>query len=266
MSRLAIMAGSGQLPVLIAAEFPDTFKVAFEGMDTDVRPDASFCFEHLGGLFERLRSEGVERVVMAGAMSRPQLDPAVFDSGMQAIAQSLIDAMTGGDDGLLRQIIAIFEEQGFRVVGAHSLLPELTADEGFLAGTSLEDEALSDISRADSILGSLSPVDVGQAVVVEGGICLGVETIQGTDALLDFVAQTPEHLRRGSGVLVKRPKVAQDLRVDMPTIGPATIDKAKAASLSGIVISPGTVLLVEREEMIKKANTAGLFVVARRHG
>ena len=265
MSRLAIMAGSGQLPVSIAAAFPDAFKVSFEGMQTDLQPSACFRFEHLGSLFERLHAEGVERVVMAGAMSRPALDPTAFDAGMREIAPKLLKAMTGGDDGLLRQIISIFEDQGFRVVGAHALLPELTADEGQLVGEAPDDETVRDIVRADSILGTLSPVDVGQAVVVEGGVCLGVETIQGTDALLEFVAQTPNHLRRGAGVLVKRPKVAQDLRVDMPTIGPATIDKVKQAGLSGIVISPGSVLLVEREALVAKAKDAGIFIAARRH-
>lgn len=266
MSRLAIMAGAGQLPVSIASAFPDAFVVAFSGMETSVQPDVTFRFEHLGGLFETLREESVERVVMAGAMSRPPLDPSAFDDGMAAIAPILLEAMSGGDDGLLRQVISIFEDQDFRVIGAHSLLPELTAEEGILVGDPISSATEQDIVRADSILGSLSPVDVGQAVVVERGVCLGVETIQGTDALLDFVAQTPQHLRRGAGVLVKRPKVAQDLRVDMPTIGPDTIAKVKEAGLSGVIVSPGTVLLVERDALIAKARQEGVFVLARRHG
>ena len=264
MSRLAILAGSGQLPVSIASEFPNALKVKFEEMPVDIEPDVEFRFEHMGGLFECLKKEGIDRVVMAGAMSRPPLDPSCFDEGMIAIAPRILSAMSGGDDGLLREIIAIFEDQGFRVVGAHTLLPELTAESGPLCGTP-SDAIIADITRADSILGTLSPVDVGQAVVVEGGVCLGVETIQGTDALLEFVAQTPTHLRRGSGVLVKRPKVGQDLRVDMPTIGPSTIDMIVKAGLSGIVISPGSVLLVDREQLTRKAIDAGVFVVARRH-
>ena len=265
MSRLAIIAGSGQLPVSIAVDFPDAFIVSFEGMETNVHSDVSFRFEHLGHLFKRLHQEGVERVVMAGAMSRPSLDPAAFDDGMKIFAPRLMAAMSGGDDGLLRQIISIFEEQGFRVVGAHSLLPDLTAVEGMLIGELTSKALLNDITRADAILGSLSPVDVGQAVVVEGGVCLGVESIQGTDALLDFVEQTPKYLRRGAGVLVKRPKVAQDLRVDMPTIGPATVDKVKKAGLAGIVVSPGSVLLVDREELLDRATASGIFIAARRH-
>jgi len=265
MSRHAILAGSGQLPVSLAAAYPEALKIAFTGMPTAVTPDGVFKFEHLGTLFERLHAEGVDRVVMAGAMSRPPLDPTQFDTGMQAVAPRLMAAMSGGDDGLLRAIIKIFEDQSFRVVGVHSLLPELTANEGVLSRLGISDAALRDIKRADMILGSMSPVDVGQAVVVEGGVCLGVETIQGTDALLDFVAHTKPELRRGVGVLVKRPKVAQDLRVDMPTIGPETIRQAKRAGLAGIVVSPGSVLLVDRKALIYAADDAGMFLVARRH-
>ncbi len=265
MSRLAILAGSGQLPVSIDKVFPDALKIAFDGMPTDIEPDHVFKFEHLGTVFETLHANGVERVVMAGAMSRPSLDPSLFDTGMALIAPRLLASMAGGDDGLLREIIQIFEEQGFKVVGAHSLLPELTADEGQLSTGELTDTVQADIKRADAILGSMSPVDVGQAVVVEGGVCLGIETIQGTDALLGFVASTAKHLRRGSGVLVKRPKVGQDLRVDMPTIGPATIKNAKQAGLSAIVISPGSVLLLDRESLITTANEAGILLLARRH-
>ena len=265
MTRLEILAGSGQLPVSLVNAFPDAMKIAFEGIPTDIDPDDVFKFEHLGTLFESLHANGIERLVMAGAMSRPSLDPALFDEGMATIAPRLLASMAGGDDGLLREIIQIFEEQGFKVAGAHSLLPDLTADEGQLTSGDLTEAAQADIKRADSILGSMSPVDVGQAVVVEGGVCLGIETIQGTDALLGFVATTAKHLRRGSGVLVKRPKVGQDLRVDMPTIGPETIKNAKHAGLSVIVISPGSVLLLDREALIAAAEEAEILLLARRH-
>lgn len=265
MSHLAILAGSGQLPISLAHAYQDALKISFEGMPSEVIADQTFKFEHLGGLFEALHSAGVERVVMAGGMSRPPLDPTIFDDGMRTIAPRLMAAMAGGDDGLLREIIAIFEENGFKVVGAHSLLPELTAQEGLLSKAQVSEDLIADINRADAILGSMSPVDVGQAVVVEGGVCLGIETIQGTDALLDFVEATKPHLRRGAGVLVKRPKVAQDLRVDMPAIGPDTVAKAKQAGLAGIAISPGSVLLIDREAIISTADEAGMFLIARRH-
>ena len=263
MERLAILSGAGQLPVALAMANPEAVRVRFAGVESALQDCVEVRFEHLGGLFEFLAQEGVTRVVMAGAMSRPQFDPSAFDDTMMSLAPRLQKTMQGGDDRLLREIIAIFNERGLKVVGAHEVLPELTATPGLLAGSEPNEGQLSDLLRADAILSALSPVDVGQAVVVEGGLCLGIETLQGTDALLDFVAQTPDHLRQSGGVLVKRPKAGQDLRVDMPTIGPNTIVKAANAGLAGLVISPGSVLLLDRERLVEEATKHNLFLLAR---
>ena len=114
-----------------------------------------------------------------------------------------------------------------------------------------------------AILGALAPVDVGQGCVVAGGLCLGIETLQGTDALLRFVAATPEALRGDRrGVLVKRPKDGQDLRVDMPAIGPATVQAAAEAGLEGIAIEAGRVLLIDRPALVEACEATGLFLLA----
>lgn len=262
MGRLAILAGSGRLPVLVQENHPDAIAVTFWGMPSDVVNSFGISFEKLGGLFEFLKEEGVTQVCMVGGLSRPQLDPSAFDDGMKEIAPRLMHAMAGGDDGLLREVIAIFEERGFEIVGVHDLLPNLTAPAGVLTTRKPSDVHLGDIKRADAILSALAPVDVGQAVVVEGGICLGIEAVQGTDALLAQVAETPDALRSSNGVLVKRPKLGQDLRVDMPTIGPDTVQNTASAGLAGIAITVGQVLLVDREQLIGQANSLGLFIIA----
>lgn len=262
MDRLGILAGAGQLPALVQKDYPDAIAITFDGMASDVQNAHVFRFEKLGALFELLAEENVTRVCMVGGLSRPNLDPALFDNGMKAIAPRLAAAMAGGDDGLLKTIISIFAEKGFETVGVHELLPELTASDGVLTKALPSDQHIDDIGRADAILSALSPVDIGQAVVVEQGICLGIETIQGTDFLLEQVRFTHTRLRRGKGVLVKRPKLGQDLRVDMPTIGPATVQNAAHAGLAGIAISSGSVLLVDRTKLLEEADTLGLFIVA----
>lgn len=262
MGRLAILGGAGRLPVLVQAHHPDALAIGFEGMPTELAGARTVAFEKMGGLFDLLAAEGVSQVCMVGGLSRPALDPSRIDEGMLQIAPRLIKAMAGGDDGLLREIIAIFSERGFETVGAHTLVPELTAVDGILTKAKPSEDDLADIQRADQILTALSPVDVGQAVVVGGGLCFGIETIQGTDELLSQVGRTPEHLRQAKGVLVKRPKVGQDLRVDMPTIGPATVQNAAHAGLAGIAITPGQVLLLERDSVIAQADELGLFLIA----
>lgn len=260
---LAIIAGAGQLPVALAKAHPQAMKFVFQGMAHNMGTAViEHSFNALGALFQDLKAQGVSRVVLAGGMSRPNLDPRKFDSYMTRVAPHLLAAFQQGDDALLRFVISLFEDHDIAVIGAHHLLPELTADQGVLSGT-IPDHAYADINRADHIMSTLSSLDIGQGIVVENGLTLGIETLQGTDALLNFVAQTDDHLRHlNRGILVKRPKLDQDLRVDMPTIGPDTIQAVARAGLSGIVISPNQVILVDRLAIIQLAKDLGLFVAA----
>ena len=263
--RLAILAGNGVLPVEIAAAYPDAVKVIFNGVPHQLRGNLrTHAFEKLGGLFEDLISLGVTRVVMAGSMTRPPLDATAFDPLMISLAPRLLSAMHGGDDALLGLIIEIIEEQGFEVLGAHELVPGLTAKEGLLAGRAPTPELMADADRGAAILNALAPVDVGQGCVVAGGLCLGVETIQGTDFMLRMVANTPDSLRRGApGVFIKAAKRGQDLRVDMPAIGPDTVAQVRKAGLAGIVVEAGHVLILEREKTLQEIENAGLFLMGR---
>jgi len=263
---LAILAGQGALPLTIAALHPKALFVQFEGVPVNVpgNPTLQASFERFGQLFVDLKSAGITQVVFAGSLSRPALDPTKFDAKTLTLAPGFMAAMAGGDDGLLRAVIAAFEAEGLAVRAAHDLVPELTTQPGLLAGPPPTDRALADATRARAILTALGPHDVGQGAVVAGGQCLGIETAQGTDAMLAFVTAHPDTQRHGArGILLKAPKPGQDLRVDMPAIGPTTLAGAQAAGLAGIVIEAGHVLLLERETLLQNANAAGLFLLAQ---
>lgn len=263
--RLAILAGSGALPVALAEAAPEALCISFAGVSHELRSVThEHCFEKLGSLFADLRDEGVTEVVFGGSMSRPPLDPTQFDPVMLELAQRLLAAMQGGDDALLRLVVQIFEEQGFTVRGAHEIAPQLTVSEGNFCGPAPSEAALRDADRGADILNALAPVDVGQGCVVAGGLCLGIETIQGTDALLKFVSQTPKHLRRNAkGVFIKAPKRGQDLRVDMPAIGPETVRNAAAAGVEGIVLQADSVLVLDSKNVLQEAEKAGIFILGR---
>lgn len=262
--RLAILAGAGALPVALAKAQPEALRIVFDGVAHDLpAPVEPHRFEALGGLFEALERAGVADVVLAGSMSRPPLDPERFDPLMRDLAPRLLAAMQGGDDALLRLVISLFEERGFKVLGAHEVLPDLVCGGGLIGGPTPSAQAETDASRGADILLALSPLDIGQACVVAAGLCLGIETLQGTDALLRFVADTPAALRRGRGVLVKAPKRGQDLRIDMPAIGPETVHGAARAGLEGIVIAAGRVLVLERAATLAALRDTGLFLQAK---
>ncbi len=264
-SDIAILSGDGQLPVLLQNEIPGAVLVVFDGMAHQLGEtvDVVAKLERLGALFDNLKRRGVTRVLLAGAMSRPNLNPAYFDPFMRTVAPELTAIMSEGDDHLLRFVVGLFHAQGYKIVSPLDVLPQCGADRGdVVAGW--DESYVADLARADYILSLIAEADVAQAVVVEGGLVLGIETLQGTDAMLGFVSQTQAKLRNGlkKGILVKRPKSGQDLRVDIPSIGPKTVEEVATAGLAGIVISPKNVLLLERDKLTARAKKLGIFIYA----
>lgn len=266
--KLGIIAGGGPLParaieICRRAKRP-VFVLAFEGhTDRETVRDVEHVWTRLGAAgsaVELLHAAGVEELVLVGPIVRPsiaQLRPDLRT--MHLLAK--IGASALGDDGLLRAIIGVLEAEGFRVIGVDELLRDLLVPEGTLGRHEPDADAEGDIRRGFAVAKALGAVDVGQAVVVQQGLVLGVEAIEGTDALLARVAT----LRREGpgGVLVKVKKPAQEHRVDLPTIGVATVEHARVAGLRGIAVESGGGLIVEREAVIHAADAAGLFLVGR---
>ncbi|RMD46377.1 MAG: LpxI family protein, partial [Alphaproteobacteria bacterium] len=219
--------------------------------------------ERPGALFRALRAAGVRDVVAVGTMHRPRLRPLRFDTVALRAAPRILPLLGKGDDALLRAVAMLLEEHGFALRGIAEVAPELLAPAGPLAGPAPDERALADIKRGREILAALGPLDIGQGCVVAGGLCLGVETLQGTDAMLRFVAATdPARRPEAPGVLVKAPKPGQDRRSDLPAIGPATVEGAARAGLGGIAIEAGGVIVIERERCRALAEAAGLFIHA----
>jgi DUF1009 family protein len=265
--RTAVIAGRGGLAAIVAAALERPLVAALQGFAPDgLTPDLMFRVERLVPFLDHLAEQGVTRVVFAGAVQRPRLDPALFDPATARLVPQLLAAMQGGDDAALRGVIALFEEQGLEVVGVDQVAPDLVPGPGILAGA-VTDGDRRDAARAALIVQALGAVDVGQGAVVAQGLCLGVEALPGTDALLDFVARTGAALRpdpKGArGVLYKAPKPGQDRRVDLPAIGPGTVAQAAAAGLAGIAWEAGGILLLDRAATIAAAEDAGLFLWSR---
>lgn len=261
---LAIVAGRDALPRLIAeawrAEGLPYLVIAFRGAVPDwiaAHPHEAHEFERPGRLFEALSRAGCDRVVLAGALDRPRLRPWRADAraaGLLARARRLV---AGGDDALLAAIAGIFEEEGLAVVGAQDCLPGLVAGPGVLGRHAPGRRARRDAGLGAQILAALGPFDIGQAVVVAGGRCLGIEAAEGTDALLARAGG----LGPGEGaVLVKMAKPGQDRRFDLPTIGPRTVAAAAGAGLGGIAVEAGAVLILDRGATVAAADAAGLFL------
>lgn len=265
MTRTALIAGRGALPAALAAALDDPLVAALDGFPPEgIAPDITFRVERLMPFLGVLRSAGVGRVVFAGGIARPQLDPALFDPATAQVVAQLLPAIRAGDDATLRAVVALFEEEGFTVAGLAEVAPGLIPAAGVLAGTvTAADEG--DAARAAAIVAALGAVDVGQGAVVQQGLCLAVEALPGTDRMLAEVAALPAALRPAGarGLLFKAPKPGQDRRIDLPALGPRTVHAVARAGLGGIAWAAGGVVLIDRAGVVEAAADHGLFLWAR---
>ncbi|MGY6549035.1 MAG: LpxI family protein [Roseinatronobacter sp.] len=272
MSRIALIAGRGALPGLLARALADAgtpFLLAelegFESLSRGREDVLRFRLERLVPFLDHLQDQGVTRAVFAGGVHRPRLDPALIDPATMQLLPRIMAAMQQGDDGTLREVIALMGEWGIEVIAAQDLRPDLVAAPGVLGAHAPQTRHKSDITRGFDILARTGAADVGQGCVVARGQCLALEALPGTDAMLAHLAD----LRRAGtvlpegGVFCKAPKPGQDLRIDLPAIGPDTVRHAHAAGLDGIAIAASAVLLLERAEILAEADALGLFVTAR---
>lgn len=265
--KTALIAGRGGLPAaLVAAMDNPPLVTAPDGFAPDgLAVDIAFRLERLVPFLQALEDAGVTRVVFAGAVQRPRLDPALLDPNTAAVLPRLMQAMAAGDDATLRAVLDLFSEFGFTVAGIEDVAPALLPGPAVLAGSMTpKDEA--DAARAAAIVAALGAVDVGQGAVVAQGLCLGVETLPGTDAMLAQVAGLgalrPDPAR-GRGLFYKASKPGQDRRIDLPTLGPETVRAAAAAGLGGIAFQAGSVICLDLPEMRRLADELGIFLWAR---
>lgn len=302
---LALIAGDGALPGLVYEALADKPLVAaLEGHPPKGIPHhVVFRLETLGGLIADLKARGISQVCFAGAVRRPPLDAALVDAGTQPLVPRMMAALQQGDDAALRTVLGFFEEAGLAVVAAHALVPDLLLGPGVATARQPDAEALRDVARAAEIVAAMGAADVGQACIVCKGQVLAVESVMGTDWMVNCVAfframephtamsnttlrflpggealaralstssgipladamGIPEPIRRG-GVLFKAPKPGQDMRIDVPTIGPATLRAAAAAALDGVVIEAGKVMVIDRAATLAEADRLGMFLWVR---
>lgn len=262
---LALIAGNGALPAqVVAAQAERPLICVFgDSVPDNLEADISFRLETLGGLLLDLGTRGVTQVCFCGGIDRPTFDPAALDAETAALVPMLKKALAAGDNGALQVIKDIFEQTGFSVIGADQLVPDLVAPPGVLSDKWPDAQMRRDAARGEAVLAGLAPLDIGQACVIGADQVLGVETIGGTAHLLDTL---PARARKVSSILCKGPKDGQIREIDMPTIGPATIEQAHKAGLVGVVVDAGDVIILEADRCTALADEFGMVLWSRRGG
>ena len=277
-SPLAIICGGGSLPLTVAdlaakhgrkvVLFP--LHGAADPADFVTRPHEWLYVGQVGRFFRLARAAGCHDIVLIGSVVRPAFWQLRLDLRTLIALPRLALAFRGGDNHLLSLIGRLVEGHGFRMVGAHEIAPEILVPEGNLGRCQPTERDRADIALGLDYLRAAGPFDIGQAVVVADKRVLAVEAAEGTDAMLKRVAEMRASGRvrtaAGAGVLVKAPKAGQDLRVDMPSIGPKTVEGATLAGLAGIAVLAGSTIVAEPARLVEAADRAKIFVTGESAG
>ncbi len=271
VKKLGLVAGGGNLPLAVArrceAEGRPFYIVRIKGFADDSLgryEGADSGLGEFGRTIRLLKDAGCEAVCFAGIVNRPDFRQMKPDLKGAAVLPGLIAAAARGDDALLRQVMSVFEAEGFAVEGADQILGGETLPVGALGRHAPDEAALADVRKAIRVAKVSGELDIGQGAVVCDGLVLAVEAQEGTDAMLERTAGLPEAIRgrpgAPRGALGKAPKPIQELRMDMPVMGPRTVELAARAGLAGVAGQAGAVIVIDRPGMVEAADRLGLFI------
>jgi len=270
-SRMAVIAGSGVLPLAVANALRDQgghpFLVLLRG-EADRR---LYQFDHceisaveFARLIRCLKTAGVSDIVLAGGLqSRPRIQDLRIDIPTLRALPRIFLALGRGDDALLRAFIGLVEGYGFHVVGAHEVVSGLLAPTGgALTRKHSGKREQRNIALAWEAARRLGELDVGQGAVAVGGRVVALEGAEGTDRMLERISWMRQDgsVPQKGGVLVKVMKPDQEERADLPAIGPQTVENAHHAGLYGIVVEAGHSFILDIEQVIKTADRYGMFI------
>lgn len=269
--KIGIIAGGGELPVLMADHCAATGQAYFVARISpfadpalEAHPGVTLGLGAIGARVKAMREAGCTAIVIIGQV--PRVDPATLelDEGAMAMLPAVLQGLRGGDDGLLRALLAEHEKLGFEIIGADDAMADLLAAPGAWGAHAPNEANMREIARAAKAAAAIGVLDIGQGVVVCDKLVLAVEAQEGTDQMLARVATLPQQIRGTAqsrrGVLVKRPKPMQERRIDLPTMGVRTIEGAARAGLAGVAVEAGGALVVRRDDVIAAADAAGLYV------
>lgn len=263
---LGLIAGSGMMPVEIIRHCKATgrpvFAIGLEPWANEEQlkeaPHSFAKIAEVGKMMKEFQKHNVYEIVLAGGIKRPSLKEMIPDwEGVKLLSKLAIKKMS--DDNLFRAVINEVDARGFKVVGIEAVVPDMLFSEGLYGKTKPTDEDMDDIRRGITVAKALGAVDVGQAVVVQEGMVLAVEAVEGTDMMLSRASMMKKDGK--APIMVKVLKPGQDMRVDLPAIGLQTIEQLKKYGIKGIAVEAGGILLIERQAVIEMADREKIFIL-----
>ena len=269
--QLAILAGRGPLPVSVAEIAKKTgwkvFVVSLNGESDkalDKYPNIKINITKVDKIISILKEKSIKDVLMIGYVDRHINWKKDLGLGLLILALRNRDFFQRGDASLCSRIVSFLESKDFVVHGAHEIANELVLKIGTISKSKPNKHNEKDIIHGLSVVKMIGILDIGQCVVVDNNRVLAIEAAEGTDLMLDRVKIIKnKHKSIKSGVFIKYSQEIQDNRIDMPTIGPVTIQKVYEAGLSGLVISSGSVIVHDYIEVCRLLDNYNLFLDVR---
>jgi DUF1009 family protein len=265
---LAILAGRGDLPKMIIEKCKKTnrdfFLILLEGEKTNVDffsyPHHIVHIGHTGKILKILRDNKASEIVFAGGINKPSMANMKVDGKGAILLSKILGAKLFGDDNVLSTVMNFFEKEGFKFIGVEEIIDDLVARAGIIGVIKPEKDFWQDIEIGKRAIKTISELDIGQAVAIQQKQIIGVEAIEGTDALIERCGKVQFPNGR-KPVLVKMKKAGQNTKVDLPSLGVQTIENLHKAGFAGIAVEAGSALIINQKEVIRVANEYGVFLV-----
>ncbi|MCE3255551.1 MAG: hypothetical protein K0R25_1045 [Rickettsiaceae bacterium] len=267
-SKLAIIAGKGELPKMIIKKCQEQQRNFLVILIAGESSNADFLqFDHhiigfgeISKILNILKTNNVKELVFAGGVTKPSMAGMKVDAKGAILLSKILGNKFFGDDNLLSTIISFFEKEGFAIIGADKIIDDLVAKKGVLGNAKPDSEMLKDVAIGQNALQVMSSLDIGQAIAVQQKQIIGVEAIEGTDALIKRCADLG--FKQGSKpVLVKMKKKNQNTKIDLPALGVDTIKNLAQCGFAGIAVQENYCLIINQKEVIKLADELGIFVI-----
>jgi DUF1009 family protein len=265
-NRYGLIAGNGKFPFLVLeAARSQGIDMVVAAIKEETFPDIEqhaktvhwMSLGQLGKLIKTFKSEGVDHAIMAGQVKHKQIFSSIVpDLKMLQLLASLVVKNT---DSLIGAVAKMLEAEGIHLMDSTLFLQPLLPEPGVLSGRGPSEEEQRDLDYGYKIARELGRLDLGQSVAVSDGACIALEAMEGTDAVIERAAS----LVNGRAIrVVKLAKPNQDLRFDVPVIGPGTIRLMARLNATALSIEARKTLMIDREELIREANAAGITIVA----
>lgn len=260
---LGIIAGNGALPISIANSCTTDGRecyIAVISDEVDLTLYENFSYKifkigKVGSVIEYFKQHNVKNIVFAGGIKRVNLKSIKVDLTGSALLARILKQKFLGDDKILTTISGFLEEKGFRVISSEEIL---AVNNDITTEILPSERELSDIELGVKLLKTIGAIDVGQSVIVEDGYILGIEAAEGTDDLIKRCADLRK--KTTGGVLIKIMKDGQDSRIDLPTIGPETMNNLNKYKYKGLAVQKDKVIVIHPELTKELANKYGIFI------